>query len=333
MVHNENKKIVLVAERYLQECIDENTVIVPYAENETIPIALRNMYQFYEMTILSTTCILLLVDNEKLKLEYIQKHIKWVERITLKKAVLYYREISNYLRKQLTNNRIPFVIENGQMFLPFLGLHFSRLSHTVEKAKVFFNASTQLVYLHYLYHENENIGTNELAKKLNISAMSASRALNELYRIGLVKFQIAGKTNRSKKYKRIPDPEYFTLGKDFLLSPIEKTVYLKKCLIFTLLSGTEALAEQTMLNPPNHQIRAIGKIEFKTIPDTFIADYEEAMVENLTQLEIWKYNPKLLTNSDCVDKASLYASLRDEKDERVQIALEELLKGEKWYME
>lgn len=45
------------------------------------------------------------------------------------------------------------------------------------------------------------------------------------------------------------------------------------------------------------------------------------------------YNAKLFTIKDIVDRASLYASLNNENDEKIGQALEEALREKKWYMD
>jgi uncharacterized protein (DUF342 family) len=52
--------------------------------------------------------------------------------------------------------------------------------------------------------------------------------------------------------------------------------------------------------------------------------------EAQAQLEIWYYNPKTLSNQNVVDDLSLFLSLREDADERVQIAVNELLEKFKW---
>lgn len=51
----------------------------------------------------------------------------------------------------------------------------------------------------------------------------------------------------------------------------------------------------------------------------------------LVELQLWNYDPKLFSNKNHVDLMSLYAILKEETDERVGQALEEILRGEPWY--
>ncbi len=63
---------------------------------------------------------------------------------------------------------------------------------------------------------------------------------------------------------------------------------------------------------------------------------QESMFELTTdepgsiELEIWKYPPELFANNDMVDPLSLFLSLKSSKDERVEMALEELQERFPW---
>ena len=48
------------------------------------------------------------------------------------------------------------------------------------------------------------------------------------------------------------------------------------------------------------------------------------------ELEIWRYDPAMFATDGIVDPFSLYLSLKDSKDERIQIALEEMMEKLAW---
>ena len=48
------------------------------------------------------------------------------------------------------------------------------------------------------------------------------------------------------------------------------------------------------------------------------------------RIEIWKYNPALLSKGEQVDRLSLYLSLKDSDDERVQKECDTLIDEMKW---
>ncbi|MCE5196925.1 MAG: MarR family transcriptional regulator [Negativicutes bacterium] len=322
-----------VIEQYLRENIDDRVRISPWKDKEKFPIFLRNIYLFHEMTILDTSCVLLEIIEEAPGVDMIQKQIKRIEELSNQQPVLYYKEITAYRRRSLIENRIPFVIENGQMYLPFLGLDLSRTPQNRDGVKKILNFSTsvQVAYLFFLYHKDTVLNTLTFAEKMGITGMTASRILNDLHNVKLITYEIAGMTGRSKEYRRIPDPEYFEIGRSYIKSPVKKVVYVKRAPENTLVAGLEALAELSMMNPPGHLVRAISRKQFDKEELEIITNSDIIKDENLVELEIWDYNPKQFTESKYVDMLSLYASLKDDKDERVEQALDEVLRGEPWY--
>lgn len=323
--------MVMTAEPYLKENIDNHVTIKPWRDKNKFPVLLRNIYNFYEMTILDTPCILLEVLDETPGVDVIQKHIKRIEELANQQIVLYYKEISRYRRKSLIENRIPFVIEDGQMFLPFLGLNLKKAPQYVESEVNTFSTSAQLAYLYFLYNKDVVVNATEFAEKMGYTVMTASRALNNLYNAKLIIYEIGGKTGRSKEYRRIPDPEYFEKGHVYIKSPVNKVVYVNRVPEGVLIAGLDALAGLSMMNPPGHPVRAISRGQLNKQEIEIIKNKDIVKDEKLVELEIWDYEPKQFTDKKHVDLMSLYASLKEEKDERIEQALEEVLQGETWY--
>jgi hypothetical protein len=48
------------------------------------------------------------------------------------------------------------------------------------------------------------------------------------------------------------------------------------------------------------------------------------------RIEVWLYNPIILSGNKNVDKLSLYLSLKHEEDERIKGALEDLINEIQW---
>jgi hypothetical protein len=328
-------KLIKVAERYLKKNIDSSIRIKPWNRKNIMPIFLRNMYDFHEMTILREKYIIIEIINDIPDVNAVKKHIDRIEALTGKKAVLLYKKITRYRRNSLIENRIPFIIENGQIYLPFLGVILNNKIKSINdednEEDNYFPTSTQLSYLYFLYNKEEVINTTDFSKKMNFTKMTASRALNDLYDLNLLTYEVGGKTGRSKEYKRIADPEYFIKGIDYVKSPIGKIVYVKQKPIGTLYAGLDALAKQTMLNLPDYTVVAMGKEVFKNQDIEIIKNKDIIKDKKLTELQIWDYDPREFSDKNYVDTLSLYASLKEDKDERIEQALEEVLRGEPWY--
>lgn len=322
--------MIMTAELYLKENIDEQITIKPWIKKNNFPVFLRDTYNFYEVTILGTRCILIEAVDEMPNIDQLKKHIKQIKNLTDRQIVLFYKDITRYRRKSLIENRIAFVIEDGQMYLPFLGLDLKKVKEHVEEAKGF-TAPAQIAYLYFLYHKEEVVNTTDFAKKLGFNKMTASRALNDLYHANLITYEIGGMTGRSKEYKRIKDPDYFLRGRNYLKTPVRKIIYTKTRPLDALTAGMEALSELSMINPPGHPIMAIDRNKLNKEQVEVVNNKDLIKDTKLVELELWDYDPGLFSNNGHVDLLSLYASLKEETDERVRQALEEVLRGEPWY--
>lgn len=320
-------------ERYLKENIDSHMTIKPWMMKSDFSIFLRNIYNFYVMKIIGTQCLLLEVLDELPGIDQLQKHIGQINKITEYQVVLYYKQITKYRRKSLIENRIAFVVEDGQMYLPFLGLDLKKTNTIHEKELKVFTAATQIAYIFFLYHKDEVVNVTEFSEKMNFNKMTASRALNDLYEAKLVNYVIGGKTGRSKEYRRISDPDYFIRGREYLKSPVNKIIHVKDKPLDWLKSGLEALSDLSMINPPSHSVIAVDKKQFNHSEFEEIMDEDMIKDMKLVEIQLWDYDPKLFANKGRVDLLSLFASLKDIKDDRVEQALEEALGGEAWYMD
>ncbi|MDF1618123.1 MarR family transcriptional regulator [Petrocella sp. FN5] len=321
----------MTAEPYLKVNIDEDLTIKPWLKKNDFPIFLKDSYNFYEMTILGTRCILLEVIDEMPNIDQLLKHMKQIKNQTDRQIVLCYKDITRYRRKSLIENRIAFVIEDGQMYLPFLGLDLKKAQEHVEEKVTGFTTPVQIAYLYFLYHKEDVVNTTEFAKKLGFNKMTASRALNDLYHANLITYEVGGKTGRSKEYKRISDPDYFHRGREYLKTPVRRIIYTKTKPLDALTAGLSALAGLSMINPPSHPIMAIDKNKLNKEQVEIVENKDFIKDTKLVELEIWDYDPRLFSNRHHVDLLSLYGSLKEETDERVEQALEEVLRGEQWY--
>ena len=73
---------------------------------------------------------------------------------------------------------------------------------------------------------------------------------------------------------------------------------------------------------------AIRQVQLRSTEKAVIGcpDAEQATA----QIEVWSYEPKILGDNEKVDTLSLYLSLRDSPDERIQQQLETLIREFPW---
>ena len=118
---------------------------------------------------------------------------------------------------------------------------------------------------------------------------------------------------------------------NLLVNPVLKTVFVDEMPkdLFLLKSNASALPEYTDLNPSRQYYFAIEKTVFYGLQKS------NALVnpnddEGRYALEVWKYNPLTLVDElpnyrAVVDPLSLYLSVKDSRDERIEMALDQIL--------
>jgi hypothetical protein len=318
-------------EVYLKDNISVNVSINSWNGKEWLPLFLTERYAFYQMNLLGESCLLIEILREAPGIDDMRKHMKAIRKNFEGSLVFLFKSISLFRRKSLIEHRIPFIVENGQMYLPFLGIDLKKATKEQVNQIEKFASSTQLVFLYFLYQKNLRINATELVMVLNVSAMTASRILNDLYTLGLLTYEISGKTGRSKEYQRIDDPEYYRRGSKYLKNPVIKVVYMEKIPDDYPVAGLEALSKITMINPPKRRVRAATRQKLKKVEERIVRNRDQVADRDLTELQIWDYDPDFLAKDKLVDLVSLSVSLGEMKDDRVEKAIEERLKDERWY--
>lgn len=325
--------MIMALENYLKENIDASIELKKWEEQENLPLFLLEAYSFYQLSILDVPCLLMYVTDEAPSVDTLIKHMRVIKKIYSGQLIVAVKKITAFKRKNLIEEGIPFLIENGQMYLPFLGLDLKKITNRKIDKPEQFSATAQLVYLMFLYDKEMQINATQMAKKLNVTVMTSSRALNELNALGLLEYEVNGKTERSKTYRRINDPKYYRLGNTRLKNPVRKTVYMESLPETCPIAGLEALANQTMINGPTHPVRAISKEIANQEKGRMINDQETLRDKNFFEVQIWHYNPHVLSINNQVDKLSLKLSLEKISDDRIDMAIQKILEDEPWYME
>lgn len=93
-----------------------------------------------------------------------------------------------------------------------------------------------------------------------------------------------------------------------------------------------ALAGFSDLVPPENPVYAVGQEEWKRMKRErgLVPLSSSERVDGSSEVQIWRYPPGMLTAEGTVDRLSLYLSLRDTKDERIEMALETMMEGIEW---
>ena len=104
---------------------------------------------------------------------------------------------------------------------------------------------------------------------------------------------------------------------------MKRTIYVPKSKIDKklLISGYHALSEYSLLNPSAVCCLAADSVAaWENLSSRKLQSPEEQYA-----VELWRYDPQKLSEGVCVDRISLALALREERDERVEEAVDEML--------
>lgn len=303
----------------------------PAAEKH-LPIYINEGYNLAFLNIYKQATIL--VEAKKhtaFNTEQLKKHLHLIAERLKVPAILLIHEVDAGIRRRLIQKDIDFVVPGKQMFMPHLMINLNENRNTPvnrrNKSKIL--PSAQFILLYHLLQKKDNVEGltfKQLAEKFDYTQMAITKAADDLHRHDLSEI-------RGTKEKNIIFPmerrELWKRAQPVLVNPVLKKVYVDKLphLPGLLKCNGSALPEYTDLNPSRQQYYAIGKKEFYKL-------VESGMLENSNEyegtycLEVWKYDPKKLQQNvsfeENVDPLSLYLSLKDTEDERIEMGLEQI---------
>lgn len=289
-----------------------------WSNQSSLPIYIAGSYVFHNVYIADKRCIMLAPNDELATVPALRKQIAKIQQIDNVPVVFELTAISNYRRKSFIENNIPFVTAK-QVFLPFVGTMLTNEKEPEKPIEKFF-FSTQQLFLFYLYANKKRLYISEAGKKLPFTAMTLTRAVRQLEASGLFLVTKDGvnKVIESKDSRR----ELFEKAKTYLSTPVRKTGYVEKTQIASnmVFAGETALAEKTMLNPGRVITYAISNKSFdqKALSSDFVDP------EKQVRLEVWAYEPGMLSEDNTADSLSVILSFQDNCDERIEEAVYEL---------
>ena len=285
---------------------------------DSLPVYIAGSYDFHTAYIGNRRRIMLAPTEELATLPALKKQIVKIQQIDNVPVVFELTTVSNYRRKSLIENNIPFITDK-QVFLPFIG---TMLFDEKEPQKLTgkFVYSTQQLFLFYLYSKKKRLYISEAGKVLPFTAMTLTRAVKQLEATDLF---LVAKDGVNKfiesKYKR---DELFEKAKVYLTTPVRKTGYIDKTQVTEnmVFAGETALSEKTMLNPSRVVTYAISEKDYdKTLLTDELIDPDKQI-----RLELWAYNPKQFSEDNSADDISIVLSFGDTNDERIEEAVDEL---------
>ena len=292
---------------------------------EHLPNFIVTRYRLQRVSMNGQGVIFLYPKTELEQGEVLKKQIARIQKNENLPVVLVLNELSFRQKEYLIREKIPFIVEGRQIYLPFMALYLQERCNAEKKPREEILPSAQMLLLHFIYGGAQELSTSQAAKDLELTPTSISRASRQLEEMGLLHIRKAG-VQRILYSEDSPKMLFQKTG-DTLLNPVKRTVYIPKELVGTdlLESGYSALAEYSMLNAPN--VRCYAAERISQWKDVMTNSLQNSQVQ--VAVEMWRYNPRKLSMRNAVDELSLALALREDADERVEEAVEEML-NELW---
>lgn len=330
---------------YINETLGSNAIETPIQNKDlgNLPMYISQAYKLYDATIFNKEIVLVELKNEEeLSILQADKHLQLLKNTLNKILVLVLDNIVSYNRKRLIEKGINFIVPGKQLFLPDLLINLSEnysQPKTTQKKKNLM-PSSQFLLLYHIIHSNNNWNIEEhsfkeIAKKLDYTPMAITNAVEDLVQNELI--EVSGEKEKYIKFKFEGKQLWHRAAEQrLLISPVLKTVYVDELPnnVAILKANASALPEYTNLNPSKQNYYAIEKSSF------YFLQKNNGLVnannrEGKYALEVWKYNPITLANEmshhrEVVDPLSLYLSLKDSYDERVEMGLEQIIEKQQW---
>lgn len=242
--------------------------------------------------------------------------------------------LNNPSEKQIDSfikNKIPFISDNHQIYLFFLGIWLGKKNCkkcNIKSDKMM--PATQSVFLYMFYKKKKYFLKSEIASELKISRTSLTRASEQLIEMNLVTQTKVGKEYRMELVES--GSKLYELAKTYLINPIYDEFYVENSdllLNASVKAGVSALAECSMINSPKITEVAIFKDD-AIVENLKKIDIRWDECENPVKVQLWKYPPQLFETENRVDIISMICSFRSEADERIEGEIEEIIRNAAW---
>ena len=300
-------------------------VIYEDVDFKHLPNFIATRYRLQMVSMNEQKMIFLYPKTELEQIEVLKKHIARIQKNENFPIVLVLKQLSYRQKEYLIREKIPFIVDGKQIYLLFMEVYLQERCSAEKKPREEMLPSAQMLLLHFIYGGAQELYTSQAAKDLELTPTSISRASRQLEEMGLLHIRKVG-VQRIMQSEDSPKTLFQKAG-DKLLNPIKRTVYIPKELVGTELleSGYSALAEYSMLNTPN--VRCYAAERISQWKDVMTNSLQNSLVQ--VAVEMWRYNPRKLSTRNIVDELSLALALREDADERVEEAVEEML-NELW---
>ena len=294
---------------------------------DRLPLLYISLYTFKLVRTYGVEWIII-IPKEQVHLSKLRKQHKQIEKILNLHCAFYLRAGNLYSINTMISEGIPFIIENREIYLPFLGILLQANSEREIKPIQRLSYLCQKLILTAIYENWHEINVSKTAEKLAITKMSASRCFDE---IEFLEMPILGLKGRSRVINIPEDKKALWEDlKSFMRTPVISTFYFADDLQLPMKGGMSALAEYSNIEDNTYPSYIVAKKDMNRlgIKNRCMSgkmDMPGSMVQELGYMLFYKAG-------NIMDPLSLQLSLLEEEKEdyRIGKAVKEMLEEYVW---
>ena len=313
---------------YIEKCL-RRTVDIEKNEKiyQKLPLKYRGMYELFSVHQDGIEWTIAQPKNN-VRLNVLRHDQKQIEKITGMNCALYFRKLSHYTKEMLLTEGIPFIYEEKQMYLPFLGMLLADNIERRLKPVHTISFLTQKLLLCALYEKWNQMNVTKIAERLEVTKMSISRCLDEIEYLDIDILDTSGKTRKISVGENIKS--IWENIKPILRNPVITKFQLVDDIGLENKAGISALCEYSLLSDNEYPTYAITK---KELNDSNIKSYRQISIGEEIGCEVLEVGYFInYLDKKLQDPLSVILSLTetDLEDERIQICIDEMLEEYVW---
>lgn len=313
---------------YIERCLKRNITIEENKEIlEKLPLKYTGSYRIYSVFIDGIEW-LILEPKIEIRLNALRQDQRQVQKVSGLNCALYFTKLRYYTKETMLNEGIPFIVEEKQMYLPFLGIIMADQDERKLAPVYRISFLTQKLLLSALYDRWENMSVTKIAETLGVSKMSVSRCFDEIEYLDI---DILDKTGKYRKVT-ITDETKVLWGKiiPFLRNPVITRYEFTEDVRLQKKAGITALCEYSMLEDNPYPTYAITKKDLQEFHPKHFKQALDGEEKGSVVLEVGyfiNYRGKKIQ-----DPLSVWMSVSEEEkeDERIEMSIDEMLEEYVW---
>ena len=312
---------------FIEKSIGMEVDIKDIDYNGRLPMIYSSLYDF-KIASMHNIEWLIAIPKGKINLAQLRKNHRQIEKLLDMRCALYIKNTSTYSKNAMIADGIPFIVEDKEIYLPFLGILLNSARERTIKPVQRISFLTQKMILTAIYERWNEVTVTKAAEQLDITKMSASRCFDEIDFFDMPILGIKGKS----RVINVPDDikELWSSIEVYMRNPVLNVFNINDNLKLPVFGGMSALAEYSMISDNKYPTYVVVKKDIKDL----------ALKDRL--VDIKKDEPSCIIQEvgyvvsfgkgDAIDPLSLLLSLSDDekKDERIEISIREMLEEYVW---